>query len=59
MSETPETCTKRIYEPCLLHPVDCPNCQSGDVCQMREDMQRYPEIIKSCRFFRKKKERRA
>jgi len=57
MSETPETCTKSINEPCLLHPVDCPNCQNGDVCQMREDMRAHPDQIKSCRFFRKKKGR--
>jgi len=57
MSETPESCTKRIWEPCLLHPVDCDNCQNGDVCQMRETMQAHPDLIKSCQFFRKKKER--
>ena len=44
-------CTKSIYEPCQLHPVDCENCANGDVCQMRRDMQAHPDVIKSCRFF--------
>lgn len=58
MSETPETCTKKIWEPCLLHPVDCPNCSNEDGCQMREIMEAHSDKIKSCRFFRKKPGRR-
>jgi len=54
MSETPETCTHPIWEPCRLHPVDCPNCRNGDNCQMRETMQAQPDRIKRCRFFRPK-----
>jgi len=58
MRETVGACTKPIWEPCPLHPVDCENCERGKVCQMRKDMQAHPHVIKRCRFFRKKKERR-
>jgi len=54
MSETPETCTHLIWEPCKLHPVDCPNCLNEVSCQMREIMQAHPDQIKRCRFFRPK-----
>ena len=53
-AETPESCTKKIWEPCLLHPVNCPECRNGDRCQMRPDMEAHPDKIKSCRFFRRK-----
>jgi len=59
MSETPENCTKLIWESCRLHPVDCDNCQNGDRCQMRADMQAHPDKIKSCRFYRSKQRRLA
>lgn len=51
MSETREECTKKSYEPCRLHPVDCPNCAKGDTCQQREITQAHPDKIKSCRQF--------
>jgi len=54
MSKRPESCTHRMSEPCRLHPVDCPNCVYGDRCQQRTFMQKYPEKIKSCRFFLQK-----
>jgi len=54
MSETPESCTKNISELCKLHPVDCPNCVRGDVCQQRPIMEAHPDKIKSCRFFRRR-----
>lgn len=57
MRESYKECSLPITEPCPYHPVDCPNCEDGDVCQMREDMQSHPNIIRRCRFFRKKKER--
>ena len=53
--ETPETCTKKYWEPCRLHPVDCPNCESGDTCQMRKDKHAHPDVFKSCGFFRPEK----
>jgi len=48
-------CTKQIHQECALHPVDCPNCVHKDKCQMRETMQAYPEIIKRCKFFKRRK----
>lgn len=53
--ETAENCTKTIQESCRLHPVDCGNCQNGDVCQQRKDMQAHPDKIKSCLHFRPKR----
>lgn len=53
-SETYESCTKTIYEPCRLHPVDCENCVQGAGCRQREVMQTHPDKIKSCRAFRPK-----
>jgi len=55
MSETPDTCTHPITEPCRLHPVDCPNCLNGDRCQMKADMQAHKDKIRRCRFYRPKK----
>jgi len=52
MSETPESCTKSINEPCKLHPVDCPNCIRADVCQQSALMRAHPDKIKSCPGFR-------
>jgi len=54
MSEGVFECTKKITEPCSLHPMDCPNCVNGAVCGMRAIMEARPDIIKRCRFFRKK-----
>lgn len=48
-------CTKSIHEPCHLHPVDCPNCLNGDVCQMRETFEAHPDKLKRCRFYQPKK----
>jgi len=53
-AETPETCTHAITEPCLLHPVDCPNCENGDTCQMRPTMEVHRDVVKRCKFFRRK-----
>lgn len=54
--EVPEECTKPIWEPCRLHPVDCENCQHGDGCNMRDIAMANPDKIKRCRFFRPRQE---
>ena len=58
MTERPGECTKQIWEPCRLHPVDCENCRNGDVCQMRETMEAHLDKIKRCKLFDPKKARR-
>jgi len=54
MSETPEDCTKPWYEPCQLHPVDCPTCTNEPTCQMKADMQAHKDKIRRCRQYRRK-----
>jgi hypothetical protein len=54
MAETPESCTHAINEPCKLHPVDCPRCVNADKCGQKEEVQKYPDQIKRCKFFRAK-----
>jgi len=52
ISETPKICSKKIWELCRRHPVDCPNCVNEPGCQMKDDMRAHPDKIKRCRFFR-------
>jgi len=59
MSETLYFCTKQSWEPCKLHPVDCPNCINADVCQVRETKLAHPDAFRSCRFYRSKQRRLA
>ena len=51
MTETPEECTKKIYEPCRLHPVDCPNCENEPTCRIKDVMRAHPNQIKRCKQF--------
>ena len=57
MSERPGECTKEIWEPCRLHPVDCPNCRNEATCQMKDTIRAHPDMIKRCKHFDPKKGR--
>jgi len=51
MSESRAHCTHPIWEPCLLHPVDCPNCMWSVSCSMRPYFEAHKDRLKRCRFF--------
>jgi hypothetical protein len=50
--ETPENCTKKIWEPCPLHPNDCSSCKNAPHCQQKPTMTEHRDKLKSCRFYR-------
>jgi len=54
MSENRAHCTHPIWEPCALHPVDCPNYRWSQTCQMRLFFLVYKGRLKRCRFFEKR-----
>lgn len=58
MSESYKECSVPAGQECPYHPIDCPNCVNGDVCQQRPEMERHRDVIKRCRFFRPKEPRR-
>ena len=57
-SERPGECTREVWQPCRLHPVDCPNCKNESSCQMKDTMRANPDKIKRCKHFDPKEGRR-